>query len=181
MESLCVSVWSAILNPNHVISKGHGFGAHVQRCCKIGTAHFISFAWICRPPGGALYFQVDHKPLNTVCLNFGHILRNMFLVTPLQAFESVSFYTPTPLAFILICYWRIKDLQVVLVVKNPHANAGDTWDMGLIPGLGRCPGGGHGNPLQYFYLENSMDRGASWATVHGASKSWTLLSTHYWR
>ena len=180
MESLCVSVWSAILNPNHVISKGHGFGAHVQRCCKTSTAHFVSFAWICRPPGVALYFQVDHKPLNTLCLNFGHILRSMFLVTSLQAFESVSFYTPTPLAFI-IYYWRIKDLQVVLVVKNPHANAGDTWDMGLIPGLGRCPGGGHGNPLQYFYPENSMDRGASWATVHGASKSRTLLSTHYWR
>ena len=138
------------------------------------TAHFISFAWICRPPGGALYFQVDHKPLNTLCLNTGHILRRMFLVTPLQAFESVSFYTPTPLAFILIYYWRIKDLQVVLV-KNPHANAGDTWDMGLIPGSGRSPGGGHGNPLQYLCLENSMDRGAWWAIVHGASKSWSTL------
>jgi len=47
------------------------------------------------------------------------------------------------------------------VVKNPPVNAGDT---GLIPGLGRSPGGGNGNPLQYTCLENSMDRGAWWAT-----------------
>ena len=50
--------------------------------------------------------------------------------------------------------------QVALVVKNLPANAGDIRDMGLIPGLGRSSGGGHGNPLQYFRLENPMDRGA---------------------
>ena len=44
------------------------------------------------------------------------------------------------------------------MVKNPPANAGDIKDAGLIPGLGRCPGGGHGNALQYSYLENPMDR-----------------------
>jgi len=48
--------------------------------------------------------------------------------------------------------------QVAPVVKNPPANAGDI-DASLIPGLGRSPGGGHGNPLQYSYLENLMDRG----------------------
>ena len=63
--------------------------------------------------------------------------------------------------------------QVVLVVKNPPANAGDIRDPSLIPGLGRCPGGGHGNPLQYSCLENPMDRGACQATVHGVVKSWT--------
>ena len=46
--------------------------------------------------------------------------------------------------------------QVALMVKNPHANAGDTGDMGLISGLGRSPGGGHVNPLQYSCLENPM-------------------------
>ena len=46
-------------------------------------------------------------------------------------------------------------------------------DAGLIPGSGRSPVGGHGNPLQYSCLENSMDRGARWAIVHGFSKSWT--------
>ena len=50
--------------------------------------------------------------------------------------------------------------QVVLVVKNPPANVGDVGDVGSIPGSGRSPGGGHGNPLQYSCLENPMDQGA---------------------
>ena len=50
--------------------------------------------------------------------------------------------------------------------------------MELIPGLGIFPGEGNGNPLQYSCLENSMDRGAWWAIVHGVAKSWTRLSTH---
>ena len=56
-------------------------------------------------------------------------------------------------------------------------------DPGSIPGSGRSPGEGNGNPLQYSCLENSMDRGAWWATVHGVAKSWTQLSnchTHSW-
>ena len=56
--------------------------------------------------------------------------------------------------------------QVVLIVKNPPANAGDIRDAGSIPGLGRSPGGGHGNPLQYSCLENRKDRRAWQATVH---------------
>ena len=67
--------------------------------------------------------------------------------------------------------------QGVLVVKNPPANAGDARDMGSIPGLGRSPGVGNGNPLQYFGLENPMDRGAWWATVHSIAKNWTQLSS----
>ena len=66
--------------------------------------------------------------------------------------------------------------QVALVVKNLPVMAGDVRDMGLIPGSGRSPGGGNGNPLQYSCLENSMDRKAWWATVHGVTKSWTQLS-----
>ena len=61
------------------------------------------------------------------------------------------------------------------MVNNPPANAGDIRGEGLIPGLGRTPGGGHGNPLQYSCLENPMDRGAWWATVHGVTKSQTQL------
>ena len=59
------------------------------------------------------------------------------------------------------------------MVKNPHANAGGIRDTGSIPGLGRSPGEGHGNPVQYSCLENPMDRGARRAIVHRASKSWT--------
>ena len=59
------------------------------------------------------------------------------------------------------------------MVKNPPANAGDVRDPGSIPGSGRSPGGGHGNPLQYSCLENPMDRGDWRATVHGVTKSQT--------
>ena len=59
------------------------------------------------------------------------------------------------------------------VVKNPTTNAGD---VALISAWGRSPGEGHGNPLQYSCLEESMDRGGWWATVHGVAKSWTQLS-----
>ena len=59
------------------------------------------------------------------------------------------------------------------VSKEVTCNVGD---LGLIPGLGRSFGGGHDNPLNYSCLENSMDRGAWWATVHGVTKNWTQLS-----
>jgi len=67
------------------------------------------------------------------------------------------------------------------VVKNPPAKAGDIRDVSSVPGLERSPGGQHGNPLQYSYLKNPMDRGAWQATVHGVAKSQTQLkqlSTH---
>ena len=59
------------------------------------------------------------------------------------------------------------------VVKNPPVNAGDTRDVGSVSGLGRSPGRGNGNPLQYSCPENSMNRRAWQATVHGMAKSWT--------
>ena len=64
---------------------------------------------------------------------------------------------------------------MALVVKNQPANAGDVREVGSIPGLGRSPGGGHGNPRQYPCLENPMDRGAWQTTVHGVTKSRTWL------
>ena len=68
--------------------------------------------------------------------------------------------------------------QVAQVTKNQPANAGDAGDLGSIPALGRSPGVGIGNPLQYSCLENPTDRGAWWATVHGVAESQTGLSTH---
>jgi len=62
------------------------------------------------------------------------------------------------------------------VVKNPPANAGDARDVSWIPGSGRSPGGGNGNPLQYSCLGNLMDREARRTTVHGVAKSQTPLS-----
>ena len=62
------------------------------------------------------------------------------------------------------------------MINNPPANAGDTGDVGSIPGSGRAPGVGNGNSLQYSFLGNSMDREAWWATVHGMAKNQTQLS-----
>ena len=66
---------------------------------------------------------------------------------------------------------------MVLAGKSAPANAGGRRDLDSIPGCGRAPGGGHGNPLQYFCLEHPMDRGAWWAIVLGVTKSETRLST----
>ena len=83
-------------------------------------------------------------------------------------------YLPSKLP---VCYkgfnqeWDFLDASAV---KESACNA---IDKGLIPGLGRCPGGGNSNSLQYSCLENPMDRGSWWATVHGFWKSWTQLSS----
>ena len=70
---------------------------------------------------------------------------------------------------------HVRASQVVLMVKNPPADAGDVRDASSIPGSGRSPGEGHSNPLQYSCLENPMDREAWQATVHGVAKSQTRL------
>ena len=66
--------------------------------------------------------------------------------------------------------------QLALVLKNLPANAGDIRNLGSIPELGRSPGEENGNPFQYSYLKNPMDRGAWWATVHRVAKSRTRLT-----
>ena len=64
------------------------------------------------------------------------------------------------------------------MVKSLPASPGDMKQAGVVPGSGRSPGGGHGNPLQYVCLENPMDRGGWWATVHRVAKSQTWLKRH---
>ena len=70
-----------------------------------------------------------------------------------------------------------ETFQVALVVKNPSASAEDVTDESSIPESGRSPRGGHGNPLQYSCLKNSMDRGTWWATVHRVTESETTEVT----
>ena len=94
------------------------------------------------------------------CLQGPHSITRPPSSTRLQANGVISF------PYSLICMAS----QVVLVVKNLPANA-DVRDTGSIPGQGRSPGEGNGNTLQYSCLENSIDRGAWWATVHGAKES----------
>ena len=83
----------------------------------------------------------------------------------------------SPKGFLI--FWRVLrwlcTSQAALVVKNLPTNARDIRDAGSIPGSGRSPGGGYGNPLQCSGLENPMDRGAWQATVHRVTKNWTLL------
>ena len=66
--------------------------------------------------------------------------------------------------------------EISLVAQTLKVSACNAGDLGSIPGSGRSPGEGNGNPLQYSCLENPMDGGAWWATVHGVAKSWTRLS-----
>ena len=104
----------------------------------------------------------------TVLKSTGHIYYKMLLHWNVSAF------------FLLFIDWGIslgRKISHPLVVKDLPANAGDARDTGSISGLGRSPGEGNGNLLQYSCLENSVARGAWWTTVQGATKSWTWLST----
>ena len=70
-------------------------------------------------------------------------------------------------------YWSLPGSS------NGKESACNMGGLGLIPGWGRSPGEGHGNPLQYSCLENPVDRGAWWAVVHGVTKSWTSLTAFH--
>ena len=70
-------------------------------------------------------------------------------------------------------YHFSKGLPQWLSSKEPTRNTGDTGDMGSIPGSGKPPGEGNDNPFQHYCVENPMDRGVWWATVHEVTKSWT--------
>ena len=72
-----------------------------------------------------------------------------------------------------VILWTLVKISGGTMVKNPPANAGDIRDTGSIPGLGRFPGEGNGNPLQNSCLKNPMNSGAWWATVHGVAQSRT--------
>ena len=80
------------------------------------------------------------------------------------------------IAPLLVSIKHLLGLPLWLSGKEPTYNAGDPGDMSSIPGSGKSPGGGHGNPLQYPCLESPMDRGDCWATVHRVTKSRTWLS-----
>ena len=104
---------------------------------------------------------------------------NLVLMIPLlQRRDMTAFAYLIFLPFVLSDVWAPKGAsQVALVVKNPPANAGDIRDVGAIPGLGRSPGGGHGNLLQYSCLENPMDRG-TWQVESMGTQRVRHLSTH---
>ena len=80
-----------------------------------------------------------------------------------QIDRNISYWFKNNITTISLLLGRAQDSQGDAVVKNPAANTGDAGDMISIPGLGRYPRGGNGNPLQYSCLENPMDRDAWWA------------------
>ena len=108
-------------------------------------------------PRSSLMFPPSTEHSNTIQLNSLPFYKRIILL-------------PMSNNMFLISIWGFPGSSVG---KESVCNAGD---MALIPGLGRSPGEGIGYPLQYSYLENSMDRGAWWATVHEAAKSQTTLS-----
>ena len=112
------------------------------------------------------------KQLGMHAHNVFKLLKTGDVGTPL-AVHWLRLHTSKAKGASLIPGQGTKRLPRGSVVKNLPANAGDA---GSIPGSGRSPGGGNGNPLQYSCLENSMDRGAWQATVHGVTKSRTRLS-----
>ena len=87
-----------------------------------------------------------------------------------QTFQATLYFCIKYLNFISYAYWGFPGGSEV---KSSSRNAGD---LGSIPGSGRSPGEGNGNPLQYSCLKNPMEGGAWWATVHGVAKSQTRLS-----
>ena len=96
-----------------------------------------------------------------------------WLACSYHSIHSGLFLTPHFILF-SFCHHTLRTSQMVLVVKNLSANAGNAIEVGWIPGLGRCPGEGSGNPLQYPCLENLIDRGAWWTIINGVPKSQTL-------
>ena len=117
---------------------------------------------------------------------------NGILFSQKKEWNTYSYYNMDGLEVLTLCDRRqtqwshlYEGLPWWLSDKESACNAGAAGDLGSIPGLGRSPGEGNDNPLQYSCLENSMDRGAWWAIVHRVSKSQTQLSnfhllTHSW-
>ena len=141
-----------------------------------------------------LQYMVVHHHLWALKSRFG-----FWFYSHLSLWPRPSLFTSLSLGFLICevkmttaasscpCLKRLLQNSINMVWgfpggKESACNAGDTGDLGLISGLGRSPGGGNGNPRQYSYLENSMDRGACWATVLVVTKSWTQLINwaHRW-
>ena len=135
----------------------------------------------CSLPGSSVHGILQARVLECVAIPFSSYLPDPVIEPRSPALQAESLPTEPPGRPIVVSMYvgyiydqkmfggysvLVWASQVALVVNNLPANAGDIRDVGSIPGLGRSPGKGHGNPLQYSCLENPMDRGAWWAIVH---------------
>ena len=132
---------------------------------------FIWILWFSRSGG---WWAVPRFHVSNLSRGRGH--RFCFIYQGFNSREECPiWFTPQVSNKLPIARHARRASQVVLVLKNLVANAGDLKDTDSIPGLGRSPGEGNGNPHQFSCLENPMDRGEWQATVPGVSKSWTRL------
>ena len=126
--------------------------------------------------GFRMYTNIDPSTCEGQSLSGQHFIS---LSTPdiRKKLQKLQLSPQTPTPQLLSWLWPLGYLGFPgdTAVKNSPANAGDIRGVGLIPVLGRSPGGGNGNPLQYPCLENPRNRGAWQATVHEVRKSWTRL------
>ena len=119
-----------------------------------------------------------HKRRRICCLLWGYIHIKLFqngLRSPRTAPSVEDHYSFKLTDRWLLALYICQASQIALMVKNTPTNAGDVRDTGSIPGSGRSPRGGNGNPFQYSCLENPMDIGAWWAIVHRVTQSQTQL------
>ena len=131
----------------------------IQKAQKYLINTFEFYLLLCYPVEGFSYYR------SLLCLS-----------CPSPLFPDLGNQTLEDI--LALCFYRAS--QVTLVVKSLPANAGDFRDTVWIPGSRRCPGGGHGNPFQYFCLENPMDRGAWWNMgSHRVGHYWSDLATQH--
>ena len=148
--------------------------SQILRCFQIEGLWQLCQASLLAP-----HFQ-QHLLTSHLCVTFWYFLQSFKL------FQHYYICYGAVISDHWCCYFnclrkQFTTNQVAVMVMYPPANAGDARDMGSVFGLGRTPGVGNCNLLQYSCLENPSDRGDWWATVHGVTKSWTWLkwlSTH---
>ena len=146
-----------------------------QRQQQVPKSCGITVSGVFRSSGRRLVSLKQNEGVTPFLTTLNWSLQFLFLFSPLF---------PPRLnegCFITVSEGSERASQVALMVKNPPANAGDIRDSDSISGSGRDPRGEQGNLLQYFCLDNPMDRGAWWATVHRVAQSWTglkQLNTH---
>jgi len=144
------------------------FAGFVQESEKMINQEML----LSRNVGKMLLFRVERNQEDSVCIFYiQNKIIYMYIIVCMGMCVCIYIYIYRHIIFICynILYTIIEFSQMMLIVNNLPA----ARDSGSIPGLGRSPREGHGNPLQYSCLENPRDRGAWWATVHGVAESRT--------
>ena len=163
-----------------------GLLQNVCRCCcnmNIHLERWTPFAQSTDTPPPGCGSRVNPHAATSPALKLTELLLPLALLSPPPCVLPLCH--PTPPDFTFICVWPCLPIRMDFLSggdgKEPTCQCKRHRDVGWIPGSGRSPGGGRGNPLQYPCLENPMDRGAWWAIVHRIAKNWTgmkRLSTH---